>query len=91
LFKPVGDPKYDNDHKVLFFDAQLLRDFAGGRAGDIVQVTLDLFGSTSGEGLIHVQNPKCSTFVALPAQLLLGQSFSDAAALQKLLKPDAAE
>jgi hypothetical protein len=38
-----------------------------------------------------MHNTDCSSFVALPAQLLLGHSISDAAALQKLLKPDVAE
>jgi hypothetical protein len=44
LLKPVGPKRYDTQNEVLVFDAELLRDFAGGRAGDTVKVALDLFG-----------------------------------------------
>jgi hypothetical protein len=89
VLKPVGDPIYFETSKVLMFDAQLLRDFVGGKGGDTVEVTLDLFGHACGEGLIRFQLPKGSSAVALPVQLLLGHSVSNADTLQELLQPDA--
>jgi hypothetical protein len=91
VLKPVGPKTYDAQTEMLRFDAQLLRDFAGGRAGDTVQVTLDLFGYDSIGGVVGFQNANGSSLTAMPVQLLLGQSFTDAAALQGWLKPAAAE
>jgi hypothetical protein len=87
LLKPVGPRAYDTSTDVLRFDAELLRDFAGGRAGDTVKVTLDLFGgeSLSGQGLIQLKNGASPGSMSLPAQLLLGCTFTDAAALQEFL------
>jgi hypothetical protein len=71
------------------FDAQLLRDFAGRRAGDTVMVELDLFGThiPSEQGVMKLQLPaEGSTTMMLPAQLLLGCSIADAAGLDEYLK-----
>lgn len=95
LLKPVGPKRYDTQNEVLVFNAELLRDFAGARAGDTVKVTLDLFGKhyEGGQGGIKLQLRNTmggSSFVALahvrlPAQLLLGYTFSDAAALENFM------
>ena len=77
LLKAIGTPVYHTSTKLLKFDAQLLRDFAKGKAGDTVKVELDLFR----KGKIKLQPVAGSTFVILPAQLLLGYSLSDAADL----------
>jgi hypothetical protein len=89
LLKPVGPRTYDTFSDLLVFDAVLLRDFAGAKAGDTVKVTLDLFGKsiTRGRGLIKLQLPSAgSSFVTRPVQLLLGYTFSEAAALEEFLK-----
>ena len=91
LIKPVGEPTWDASTKCLEFDAQLLRDFAGGRAGDPVVVSLDLFGTNikKARGMImlqHADHAEESHGVGLPVQLLLGYNFPDAAALKDFLQ-----
>ena len=93
LLKPVQQPNarraYDTYNDTLVFDAELLRDFAGGRAGDKVKVTLDLFNAEH----IRLQfpaSPATTKSVTLPAQLLLGSSFTTAAALDEFLKANPA-
>jgi hypothetical protein len=73
LLKPVGVPIYDPDTWALQFDAQLLADFAGGKAGDLVRVYLDLFSELPVIKLVHTTDS-----LKLPVQLLVGRSFSDA-------------
>jgi hypothetical protein len=92
LLKPVGPRSYDTDKDVLEFDAQLLGEFAGGRAGDAVRVKLDLFGATGYPGGVIELKPiaECSTCVVLPVQLLLGRTFDNAAALEAVFSIDAA-
>ena len=73
----------------LVFDAQLLQDFAGGKAGDTVKASLYLLGASSanGRGLIKLQRPSAgNSFVTMPAQLLLLFDFSEPAALEEFLK-----
>jgi hypothetical protein len=84
LFKPIGSAICDASTNALRFDAELLRDFAGGKAGDIVKVELELF-----KGLIRLQlatAAAATSFVSLPVQLLLGRTFPDAAELDAFLK-----
>lgn len=83
--KPTGAPKYDASSKALLFDAELLRAFAGGRAGGKVAADLQLFGGSNGypEGKCVIVCDEGA--VCLPVQLLLGCGFSDAAALEKFL------
>ena len=92
LLKPVGPITTDANTNILRFDAQLLRDFAGARAGDTVKVVLDLFGnqlSKDGKGTLMLESASDSDHVAeLPVQLLLGCSFPDAAALKAFLTVD---
>jgi hypothetical protein len=74
------------------YNAELLQDFAGGRAGDTVSVVLDL--TCRGVDAIHIWPADRSSdtgSVFLPVQLLIGQMFADAAALDGFLKPEAAE
>jgi hypothetical protein len=85
LLKPVGPRSYDTSTDVLVFDAELLQDFAGGRAGDTVKVTLDLLGTQFSLGRMQIASAKGKTSVVLPAQLLLGHTCSDAASLNDLL------
>jgi hypothetical protein len=59
----------------LKFEAELLQDFGGAKAGNALRVELDLFGTP---------NPALAS--ELPMQLLLGCSFPDAAALKEYLK-----
>ena len=89
LLKRTGPPTFHDATKCVSFDAQLLRDFAGGRAGDTVMVELDLFGTDipSEQGVMKLQLPaEGSTTMTLPAQLLLGRSIADAAGLDEYLK-----
>ena len=83
LLKPVGVPTYKADTKVLVFDAELRQDFVGAKAGVKVKVTLDLFGA--GQARLDLQTGEGPTFVDLPARLLLGRCYPDAAALEALL------
>ena len=80
LLKPVGEPRYLADEKVLAFYAQLLRDFLEGKAGATVKVHLNLFS-----GVIKLQLAPESGFLQLPAQLLLGRTFSEGASLDGFL------
>jgi hypothetical protein len=83
LFKPIGSI-CDVSTNALRFGAELLQDFAGGKAGDTVKVELELF-----KGLIRLQPctaAAATSFVSLPVQLLLGRTFPDAAELDALLK-----
>ena len=90
LFKPTGTRTYTSgeDGDIVEFDAELLRDFAGGRAGDTVRVILDLFGSEFGgitivlEGWAGASHVPC---VELPVQLLVGHAFSNDAASEHFL------
>jgi hypothetical protein len=92
LLKPVGPRSYDTEKDLLEFDAQLLRDFAGGEVGDTVRVKLDLFGATGYPGGVVELEPvaESSTCVVLPVQLLVGRTFDNAAALTAFLSTDAA-
>jgi hypothetical protein len=86
LFKPIGPKTYNSQKDLLCFDAELLRDFAGGRAGDTVTVKLYLFDSKYG-GMVRLKAGTAQWWsVVLPAQLLLGCSVSDAAALEDFLR-----
>jgi hypothetical protein len=89
LLKPIGPRMYDARKDLLCFEAELLQDFAGSRAGDLVNVVLDLFGTEFSMGRVQIITDGM-TSVVLPAQLLLGHNCSDAAALTNFLKPDAA-
>jgi hypothetical protein len=88
LLKPTGSPQYDPITSSLVFDAQLLQDFAGGKVGDSVKVTLSLFGASAApRGFIRVKlSSVCPSLVTLPAQLLLGYDFADAEALDDFMK-----
>jgi hypothetical protein len=90
LLKPVGPKRFDPEKELLMFDAQLLQDFAGAKAGDTVKVALDLFGKgyDGDEPGIKVVAAAGESFVTLPLQLWLGHSFNEAA-LQEFLKPAA--
>jgi hypothetical protein len=83
MFKPVGSATCDASTDALKFDAALLRDFAGAKAGDTVKVELELF-----KGLIRFQPAAATSFVQVQVQLLLGGTFPDAAALDDFLKVD---
>ena len=91
LLKPVGNaPKAEAF--MHMYDAELLQDFAGGRAGDTVSVALAL--TCVGVDAIRIWSADRSSdtgSVLLPMQLLIGQMFADAAALDGFLKPEAAE
>jgi hypothetical protein len=86
IFKPVGPKSYDTVGDVLMFDAELLQDFAGGRAGDRVKVSLCLFEDRYVGMAVLTLPAAASNPIMLPAQLLLGYSFSGAAALENFLK-----
>lgn len=83
MFKPVGSATCDASTNVLKFDAELLRDFAGAKAGDTVKVELELF-----KGLIRLQPAAATSWVSVQVQLLLGRTFPNAAALDDFLKVD---
>jgi hypothetical protein len=83
MFKPVGSATCDANTDALKFNAALLRDFAGAKAGDTVKVELELF-----KGLIRFQPAAATSFVKVQVQLLLGRTFPDAAALDDFLKVD---
>ena len=85
LLKPVGVPTYDAESKALKFDAQLLADFMGGKAGAAVKVELDLFIAR-----ITLRLPSSTSCLRLPMHLVVGRKFSDAAALDAFLKVDSA-
>ena len=91
LLQPVGPMSYDTSNSVLMFDAELMRDFDGGRAGETVEVELDLFGPDPAFHGNHAEiRLSGDNFVRQPVQLLLGHTFSDAAALEDLLGRPAA-
>jgi hypothetical protein len=83
LFKPIGSATCDASTNALRFDAELLQDFAGGKAGDIVTVKLDLF-----KGVVRLQlfAAASTSIVSLPVQLLVGRIFPHAAGLDAFLK-----
>jgi hypothetical protein len=85
LLKPVGPKTYNPVLETLEFDAELLRDFAGDRAGATVQVTLDLFGrdpDSNSEGRIIVDSETSETkYWWMPLQQLLGRTVTNAAVL----------
>lgn len=90
LLKPLSKPVLTEQSKMLTFDAQLQREFAGGSVGDTVKVGIDFFEF----GRVVIANHEDLTSratakrkVVLPAQLLLGKSFQDEAALVKFLHP----
>jgi hypothetical protein len=90
LLKPLSKPVLTEPSKMLTFDAQLQREFAGGSVGDTVKVVIDFFEF----GCVIIANHEDLTSrvtvkrqVVLPAQLLLGNSFQDEAALVKFLHP----
>lgn len=96
VLQPIGTPVFDAQKRLLKCDAQLLRDFAGGRAGETVHVELNLFGTGFGGGSVWLKpavtdhSVDCVEPVWMPVQLLLGRTFSDAAALEKFLRVDPA-
>jgi hypothetical protein len=93
LLKPVGSPAFLGSNKVVEFEAVLLRDFAGGRSGDKVKATLDLFSTRpSGGGLTLVLLDffQPAHEIMIPVQLLLGRTFADASALEAFLSSDPA-
>ena len=87
LLRPPGPPTYSAGTQILTLDAVLLQSFAGAKAGDTVRVVLDFFGTgIAGGGGRALLYPAGSTNgIWLPAQLLLGRTFSDAAALEGFL------
>jgi hypothetical protein len=56
LLKPFGPKTYDAYTDKLKFDAQLLQDFAGVKAGKVVKVELDLFGNGAGEAVLLLKS-----------------------------------
>ena len=91
LLKPVGPRIYESMTDTLKFDAMLLRDFAGSRAGDTVTVQVNLFGPGSMGGSLWLKRagtPETQRLIWLPAQLVIGRAFSDAAALKAFLAAD---
>jgi hypothetical protein len=86
LLKPFGPKTYDAGTDVLKFDAQLLQDFAGAKAGKVVKVEIDLFGDSCGEAMLSLESTSNEDHaLTLPVQLLLGSKFSNAAALEDYL------
>jgi hypothetical protein len=70
LLKPLSTFEAD-ENGGLDFDAQLLQDLAGSKAGDTVSVELDLFNPEGGFMNLCVGN---QTGVHLPVQLLMGHT-----------------
>jgi hypothetical protein len=70
MLKPLGTIEADEDG-TLDFDAQLLQDVAGSKAGDTVSVTLDLFHGEGGYMNLCVGDQMA---VELPVQLLMGHT-----------------
>jgi hypothetical protein len=68
--KPLSTFEAD-ENGGLDFDAQLLQDLAGSKAGDTVSVELDLFNPEGGFMNLCVGN---QTGVHLPVQLLMGHT-----------------
>jgi hypothetical protein len=93
LLKPVGPITYDAVIDTHECDAQLMQDFAGGRAGDTVHVAVAMFGASrttdhtteSGSGIIMMATSPSTINLNLPVQLLAGYTFPDAAALDGFL------
>jgi hypothetical protein len=87
LLKPFGPKTYDAYTDKLKFDAQLLQDFAGVKAGKVVKVELDLFGKGAAEAVLLLKSTLDRDLaLELPVQLLLGFNFSNVAALEEYLK-----
>lgn len=70
LLKPLGTIEATDDGQ-LEFEAQLLQDVAGSKAGDTVSVLLDLFDPDGGYMNISIDD---HTPVGLSAQLLVGHT-----------------
>jgi hypothetical protein len=92
LLKPIGRAP-TADAFCHMYDAELLQDFAGGRAGDTVSVTvaLDPTCRDYGGGAMRIwlaDRSSAAGSVFLPVQLLVGQMFVDAAGLEVFLKPE---
>jgi hypothetical protein len=75
LLKPV-EPSvtYNAENGTLEFDAQLMQDFAGAKAGDTVHVDLTLFGGGFSEGSIRMETAVSAAEVWMPVQLLMGHT-----------------
>lgn len=96
LLEPTGGYTCDLESGRLGFEARLLQDFAGGKAGDGVRVTLALFGSnphlnllwdTDEETLLWLESFGGAPHSAdLPVQLLLGTSITSAADLRAVTR-----
>jgi hypothetical protein len=76
LLKPVGDFKINPRTGSVTVQAQLLREFAGAKAGEVVDVELELFTS---DGLaLHLQLPDHPrNDMGLAGRLLLGNTIGD--------------
>lgn len=75
LLKPVGEFKVASDTGKVYVQAQLLRDFAGGKAGQTVHAALDLFAEDGlALGLQLQLDDQEPAQVWFAARLLLGNS-----------------
>lgn len=83
LFKRTGDIKRVPDQQgALQFEAQLLQDFQGGKAGDRVVIRFDLF-KDGDDGGFWIEHEVSANEVWLPVQLWLGSSVSSAVELEQ--------
>lgn len=89
LFKRTGDIEHLPDQSAygsLRFEAQLLQDFKGAKAGDSVTVRFDLF-STADEGGMYITSHTGDVKyeVWLPVQLWVGSSVNSARELDAVM------
>ena len=77
LFQPVGKFNIDAFTGAVTVQAHMLRDFAGAKAGQQANVTLDLFNEDGLAFGLHLADKKPSSNLWFAARLLLGNSICD--------------